>query len=66
MEAGSDTTASTLMSFLLAVAKYPGVLKKCQAEVDALCGTERSPSTEDIAKLPYIRATMSEVRRESH
>lgn len=61
MEAGSDTTASTLLSFLLAMVKHPEALKKCQEEVDALCGSERSPTIQDFASLQYIRATMNEV-----
>lgn len=63
MEAGSDTTASALLSFLLAMIKHPEVLKKCQSEVDAQCTTERSPSIEDIEHLPYVRACMNEVRK---
>jgi cytochrome P450 len=61
MEAGSDTTASTLLSFLLAMVKYPDSLKRCQEEVDEICGTQRSPSIEDFENLVYLRATMNEV-----
>ncbi len=61
MEAGSDTTSSTLLSFILAVIEYPQVLKKAQEEVDGLCGVARSPSSEDIDKLPFLRACMTEV-----
>jgi cytochrome P450 len=62
MEAGSDTTASTLLSFLLALASRPQVLRKCQEEVDQVVGMERSPSAVDMLKLPYLRAVMKEVR----
>jgi cytochrome P450 len=34
MEAGSDTTASTLLTFVLALINYPRVLKEAQREVD--------------------------------
>lgn len=61
MEAGSDTTASTLLSFLLAVAKHQNVLKKCQEEIDAICGTERSPTISDVAQCTYVHAIMNEV-----
>ena len=61
MEAGSDTTASTLLSFLLAMIKYPHVLKKCQEEVDAVCGLQRSPNIHEVGNLPYLKATMYEV-----
>lgn len=62
MEAGSDTTASTLLSFLLAMIKYPQAFKRAQKEVDELCGSSRSPTTDDINRLPYIKACMDEVK----
>ena len=61
MEAGSDTTSSTLLSFLLAVIQQPDILAKAQRDVDSVCGTERSPNSDDINKLPYLRACMTEV-----
>ncbi|KAK5653767.1 hypothetical protein OQA88_7924 [Cercophora sp. LCS_1] len=63
MEAGSDTTASTLLSFLLAMIKYPHELAKAQAEVDRVCGSDRSPGSEDIHNLPFIKACMDETLR---
>ncbi|KAL3454591.1 cytochrome P450 [Aspergillus insuetus] len=38
MEAGSDTTSSTLLSFLLAMLENPAALKQAQEEVDRVCG----------------------------
>lgn len=61
MEAGSDTTASTLLSFLLAMIKYPTEFTKAQREVDAVCGPLRSPTSDDIQRLPFIKACMDEV-----
>lgn len=61
MEAGSDTTASTLLTFVLALIKYPEVLKKAQDEVDLLVGGQRSPIVDDFPKLPYLAACMKEV-----
>ncbi|GAB0138040.1 hypothetical protein EsDP_00006287 [Epichloe bromicola] len=63
MEAGSDTTASTLLSFLLAMIKNPGEFRKAQDEVDAVCGPLRSPSSEDVHRLPFIKACMDETLR---
>lgn len=63
MEAGSDTTASTLLSFLLAMIKYPESLRRAQEEVDGLCGAERSPRSDDLNELPYLKACMIEVNR---
>ncbi|RDW68694.1 cytochrome P450 [Aspergillus mulundensis] len=63
MEAGSDTTSSTLNSFLLGMLENPGALKSAQDEVDRVCGTERSPTMADLDHLPYIEACMHEVLR---
>ncbi|KAL4738336.1 cytochrome P450 [Aspergillus similis] len=63
MEAGSDTTASTLNSFLLAMLENPTVLRTAQEEVDRVCGGERSPTMDDLENLPYIEACMHEVLR---
>lgn len=64
MEAGSDTTASTLLSFLLAMINYPQQFEKAQREVDEVCGLSRSPTADDINNLPFIKACMDEVRRD--
>ncbi|KAJ5984813.1 hypothetical protein N7522_012009, partial [Penicillium canescens] len=61
MEGGSDTTASTLLSFLLAMVKYPKVFRKAQEEVDRVCGTKESPTFELLAHLPYVKHCVSEV-----
>jgi cytochrome P450 len=61
MEGGSDTTASTLLSFLLAMVKYPRVFRKAQEQVDQMCGIEHSPSFEHLAQLPYVKHCVSEV-----
>ncbi|CAJ0550220.1 Ff.00g101500.m01.CDS01 [Fusarium sp. VM40] len=63
MEAGSDTTASTLLSFLLAMIKYPQQFRKAQREVDQVCGLSRSPTADDINNLPFIKACMDETLR---
>ncbi|KAI0133793.1 cytochrome P450 [Xylariales sp. AK1849] len=60
MEAGSDTTASTLLSFLLAMIKYPEEFKRAQMEIDQVCGSLRSPTPDDIDHLPFIKACMDE------
>ncbi|KAJ5851257.1 uncharacterized protein N7529_010642 [Penicillium soppii] len=63
MEGGSDTTSSTLLSFLLAMVKHPTVFRKAQEEVDRVCGTTESPTFEQLAQLPYIKHCVSEVLR---
>ncbi|KAK9769030.1 putative Cytochrome P450 [Seiridium cardinale] len=63
MEAASDTTSSTLLSFILGLLTNPAVLKKAQADVDAVCGDQRSPGLEDVGKFPYIEACVLETLR---
>lgn len=64
MEAGSDTTSSTLLSFLLGVMQNQDALRQAQDDVDRCCGTDRSPAPGDLGSLPYIEACMHEVRTE--
>ncbi|KIW98759.1 uncharacterized protein Z519_00422 [Cladophialophora bantiana CBS 173.52] len=52
MEAGSDSTSSTLHSFVLAMVKYPEVLRKAQKELDEVCGPSKSPGSQDVKNLP--------------
>ena len=57
---GVDTTSSTMMSCILAMARFPEVQKKVHAEFDGIIGTDRSPSWEDIDSnaLPYMTAVV--------
>ncbi|KAL5359284.1 cytochrome P450 [Aspergillus floccosus] len=61
--AGSDTTASTLCSAMLAIVTTPIVLEMVQAELDSVIGYDRLPTFEDIRDLPYLRAFCKEVLR---
>ncbi|KAK9446516.1 cytochrome P450 [Limtongia smithiae] len=61
--AGSDTTASTLCSAFLALVTHPEALRAAQAELDAVVGSERSPTYEDEPRLPYLKALIKEVLR---
>ncbi|OAL18763.1 hypothetical protein AYO22_10457 [Fonsecaea multimorphosa] len=62
IEAGSDTTASSLLSFCLAMVTHSHVLKKCQEEVDACC-PEHSPTADEARNLPYLKACLTETLR---
>ena len=42
---------------------YPNVMRKAQAELDAVVGRERVPTFEDKDSLPYIRAVIRETLR---
>ncbi|KAF5342840.1 hypothetical protein D9758_013372 [Tetrapyrgos nigripes] len=61
--AGSQTTAGALTVFMLAMRLYPNVMKKAQAEIDAVVGRDRLPTFEDRDHLPYIQAIVQEVLR---
>ncbi|KAI0299745.1 cytochrome P450 [Multifurca ochricompacta] len=60
---GSDTMVSATSSFFLAMTLYPGVMKKAQAELDAVVGSHRLPTFEDRDRLPYLNAVIKEVLR---
>ncbi|KAG1840272.1 cytochrome P450 [Suillus subalutaceus] len=60
---GSDTTASSMKSFILAMVIYPEVQKLAQAEIDAVVGQDRFPTFEDRDKLPYVQALALELLR---
>ncbi|KAF4541467.1 Cytochrome p450 protein [Lasiodiplodia theobromae] len=61
--AGSDTTASTLCTALLAFLTHPSTLLAAQAELDAVVGPDRLPTFADEPRLPYLRACVKEVLR---
>ncbi|KAH8102190.1 cytochrome P450 [Cristinia sonorae] len=61
--AGADTTSSSSLSFLLAMAMFPEVQKKAQAELDRVLGPERLPTFEDVDEIPYIQAVVMETLR---
>ncbi|PCH35538.1 cytochrome P450 [Wolfiporia cocos MD-104 SS10] len=63
IEAGSDTTASTIQSFVLFMLAYPSVLQRAREEVDAAVGAERMPNFEDEERLPYVCACVKEILR---
>jgi cytochrome P450 len=61
--AGSDTSASTLCSFVLAAVMFPETVLKAQKEIDAVVGPDRSPDFDDLLKMPYVDAFVREVLR---
>jgi hypothetical protein len=63
LEAGSDTTSSTLYAFVQAMLLFPDIQKKAQKEIDRVVGTDRMPTMEDEQNLQYIRACMKETLR---
>ncbi|KAF9894534.1 hypothetical protein FE257_006419 [Aspergillus nanangensis] len=63
LEAGSDTTSSTLYAFVQAMLLFPDAQRKAQEEIDRVVGSERMPTMDDEGDLPYIRACMKETLR---
>ncbi|EPQ28871.1 uncharacterized protein PFL1_03673 [Pseudozyma flocculosa PF-1] len=61
--AGSDTTASALSIFVMAVCRYPAVLARLHEELDRVVSRDRMPTFDDIPQMPYVRATVQEVLR---
>ncbi|KAL4985308.1 cytochrome P450 [Aspergillus falconensis] len=62
LEAGSDTTSSTLYAFVQAMLLYPDVQRKAQAGIDRVIGPDRLPVMHDLPDLQYIRACMETLR----
>ncbi|OHF00998.1 cytochrome P450 [Colletotrichum orchidophilum] len=64
MEGGSDTTAGAFETFVLAMAAYPDIQKRAQAEVDAVFG-ENGVCVEHLKAevLPYVKACFLETLR---
>lgn len=63
VEAGAETTSTTLNNFMLGMLLYPEAAKKAQEEIDRVIGSDRLPNFDDEADLPYVRALVKEVLR---
>ncbi|KAH7081438.1 cytochrome p450 monooxygenase [Paraphoma chrysanthemicola] len=63
LEAGSDTTSSTLIGFVLAMLSYSDVQQRAKEEIDRVVGPDRLPNIDDWPNLPYIRAIIKETIR---
>ncbi|KAE8401217.1 cytochrome P450 [Aspergillus pseudonomiae] len=62
-EAGSETTATVLQSFVLASVLHPECIGRAQLELDESVGNDRMPTFEDMPRLPYVNAFIKEVLR---
>ncbi|KAF2176411.1 cytochrome P450 [Zopfia rhizophila CBS 207.26] len=63
IEAGSETTGTTLNNFILCIALFPDAQKNAQEELDKVVGPDRLPTWEDEQDLPYVRSLIKEVLR---
>ncbi|CAA7258706.1 unnamed protein product [Cyclocybe aegerita] len=61
--AGSDTTASLLLTWMLAMARYLEVQARAQSEVDAVTRGLRLPDFDDRNSAPYLDAMITETMR---
>ncbi|KZT03201.1 cytochrome P450 monooxygenase [Laetiporus sulphureus 93-53] len=61
--AGTDTTATSLKSFVLAMTLFPEACSKAQEEIDRVIGNSRLPEFEDRESLPYVDCLLREVYR---
>ncbi|KAG1747256.1 cytochrome P450 [Suillus paluster] len=61
--AASETTASTMFIFVLAMLQNPEVQARAQAEIDSVVGSVRLPNFEDRPSMPYVEAVLREVLR---
>ena len=60
--AGILTTASALMTYILAMCIYPEWQTRLQEEVDRVCGG-RMPTPADAINMPTLRAVIKEIMR---
>ncbi|KAI9438802.1 cytochrome P450 [Lactarius indigo] len=63
LNAGGETTSTTLHWWLLALLAYPEVQVRAHAELDEVVGYARPPTFADLPSLPYIRAMVKEALR---
>ena len=65
LEAGSDTTAATIETFVLFMLRSPAALARARAELDAVVpvGMGRLPGWEDEERLPWVVACIKETLR---
>ncbi|KAK0615700.1 cytochrome P450 [Bombardia bombarda] len=63
MEGGTDTMASTLLSFFQAMANFPEVQKEAQRQMDLVFDEQAMPAWSDFEKLPYVNMIIKETLR---
>ncbi|XP_055327652.1 cytochrome P450 18a1-like [Paramacrobiotus metropolitanus] len=63
--AGMETTKVSLQWAFLYISLNSDIQSRLQQELDAVVGTERRPTMDDLPNLPYMEATICEVLRKS-
>ncbi|KAG8228074.1 hypothetical protein J437_LFUL009046 [Ladona fulva] len=60
---GTETTSNTLSFGTMYLLHHPDVQEKLHEELDRVVGKDRVPTIEDRPNLPYLNATLMEIRR---
>ncbi|CAL1697455.1 unnamed protein product [Somion occarium] len=61
--AGTETTATVMITFILAMVTFPDIYKKLQEEVGRVVGSDRLPDFDDRESLPYVESVIKESYR---
>jgi cytochrome P450 len=61
--AGTETTSTTTEWAMSLLLNHPEALRKAQAELDALVGTSRLVTADDVPHLSYLRCVITETLR---
>ncbi|KAH9834664.1 cytochrome P450 monooxygenase [Rhodofomes roseus] len=62
-QAGTDSSLTTLIVFVLVMVQYPDVFRKAQEEMIRVVGDSRLPDFDGRASLPYLECVLMEVYR---
>ncbi|KAL1021865.1 hypothetical protein UPYG_G00019050 [Umbra pygmaea] len=60
---GVDTTSNTLSWTLYHLARDPASQDRLYQEITSICPGRQQPSTEDLSKMPYLKAVLKEILR---
>ncbi|KAL6101137.1 uncharacterized protein ACO6RY_08125 [Pungitius sinensis] len=63
IEAGTESSATTLRWALVYMMHYPEIQEKVQAEIDRVIGESRQPTAADRPNMPFTDAVIHEIQR---